>query len=244
MKRLLRGRWRWGWGGLAISTLAAATVAAFASGRLVLPDRWNPWAPLWPQETPNLLTRFKLQRLAGDGPACAAALRATPLAYASVPDRPLARGCGWTAAVRVTALPARLGAPLVLSCPAAVSLSMWERHAVQPAAQAAFDAPVVAVEHYGSFACRDIGGASGDGRTGRRSEHATANALDVAGFVLADGRSVRVDTDWARGDGRGRFLRDVHDRACALWDVVLGPDYNAAHRDHFHLDLGPARACR
>jgi hypothetical protein len=223
----------------------ALLAASFWNGWLVLPDRWNPWAPLWPQEEPNVLTPFKLRRLAQDPLACATALRATTLSFVPVPDRPPASGCGWTDAVRVSALPARVGTPFVLACPAAVSLALWERHALQPAALARFGERVVAIEHYGSFACRDIGG----GRTEsseRRSEHATANAIDIAAFVLAGGSVVSVARDWRRSadDPRGRFLREVRDGACGVWSVVLGPDYNAAHRDHLHLDRGRLRACR
>jgi hypothetical protein len=234
-----------GWGVLAAWALPALVVAAFCNGWLVISDRWNPWAPLWPQEPPNLLTAFKLQRLAHDPRACAGTLRATTLAATPVPDRALASGCGWHDAVRVTALPERVGTPFVLTCPAAVSLAIWERHSVQPAALATFGERVVAIEHFGSYACRDVGGGRNEG-TERRSEHATANALDVAGFVLANGSTVTVVSDWARGpdDARGRFLRAVHDGACAVWSVVLGPEYNAAHHDHFHLDRGALHACR
>jgi len=236
----------WGWGVLVGWALAALAALLLSSGRLVVPDRWNPWAPLWPQEAPNVLTPYKLARLARDPLACAAALDATTLVATPVADRALAGGCGWHDAVRVQALAARVGSPFVLACPAAVALAMWERHVVQPAALRTLGEPVVAIAHYGSYACRDIGGARGAEATERRSEHATANALDVAGFTLADGTTVTVARDWPLGpdDPRGRFLREVHDGACALWSVVLGPAYNAAHRDHFHLDRGAARACR
>jgi hypothetical protein len=239
-------RWRWGWGVLLAWALPAALGVAFARGWLELPDRWNPWAPLWPQEAPNALTRFKLQRLDGDPLACAAALRATSLTFTPMPDRVVDGGCGWRDAVRVSALPARLGAPVVLSCPAALSLSMWERHTLQPLARASFGTGVAAIEHFGSYACRDIGGGRSDEGRERRSEHATANAIDVAAFVLADGRSISVARDWrsSEADPRGRFLREVHDGACAWWNVVLGPEYNAAHGNHFHLDRGRYRACR
>jgi len=240
-----RGR-AWGWPVLVAWSLPALIGAAFWNGWLSVPDRWNPWAPLWPQEAPNALTHYKLSRLRDDPLACAAALRATRLAFTPVPDRQPANGCGWHDAVRVEGLPARVGTPFVLSCPAAVSLSMWERHTLQPAALAAFGRRIVEVEHFGSFACRDIGAGRGDEGSGRRSEHASANALDIAGFGLADGSTVSVARDWRRGasEPRGRFLREVHDGACALWSVVLGPEYNAAHGDHFHLDQGRFRACR
>jgi len=76
--------------------------------------------------------------------------------------------------------------------------------------------------------------------TGSASEALKAFAL----HPLVD--SVNVARDWRPGaaDARGRFLREVHDGACAVWNVVLGPEYNAAHRDHFHLDVGASRACR
>ena len=242
----MRHRRRWGWSVPIAWAVLALIGAAFWNGWLTLPDRWNPWAPLWPQEAPNALTPYKLGGLDDDPLACAAALRATRLVFTPVADRKLTGGCGWSGAVQVDGLPARVGTPFVLSCPAAVSLAMWEQHVVQPAALSAFGQRVVAVDHLGSFACRDIGGGRGDESGERRSEHATANALDVAAFRLADGATVSVARDWQLGPGdpRGRFLRDVHDGACALWSVVLGPAYNAAHRDHFHLDRGGFRACR
>ena len=81
------------------------------------------------------------------------------------------------------------------------------------------------------------------------SEHATADAIDIAAFVMADGYSVSVLKDWTGEDKDSRFLRDVRDGACGLFSTVLSPDYNAAHRDHFHLDQAERgatgwRACR
>ena len=239
---------RFGWGVLVAWAVAALVAIAFVEQWVELPDRWNPWAPLWPYDPPTVLTSYKLSRLNGDARACARALAATTLASAPLQDRALSNGCGWSNAVRVTGLPSRVAPPVVLSCPAAVSLAMWERHALQPAAAAMLGDRVVAVEHFGGYACRNIsGGAPGEQEGGANlSEHASANALDVAAFVLSDGRTVSVARDWQRpsDDPRRRFLKAVHDGACDLWNVVLGPDYNAAHRDHFHLDLGRSRACR
>jgi hypothetical protein len=42
--------------------------------------------------------------------------------------------------------------------------------------------------------------------------------------------------DWEDQDGKAAFLREVRDGACPLFATVLSPDYNAAHRDHFHFD--------
>jgi hypothetical protein len=122
----------------------------------------------------------------------------------------------------------------------ALSFAIWERHALQPAAREVLGSEVAAIEHYGSYACRRVYGQE----TGRVSEHARANALDVAGFRLRDGRRVTVASDWADEGPKGDFLRRVRDGACGAFETVLGPEYNAAHRDHFHLDRGPYRVCR
>jgi hypothetical protein len=71
-----------------------------------------------------------------------------------------------------------------------------------------------------------------------------ANALDIAGFVLIDGRRVSVARDWPGDADEARFLRAVHQGACRFFNGVLGPDYNLAHADHLHLDRGPYRICR
>ncbi|MGB3738299.1 MAG: extensin family protein, partial [Pontixanthobacter sp.] len=88
------------------------------------------------------------------------------------------------------------------------------------------------IVHYGAYSCRRL-----YGRTeGRWSEHATGNAIDIAGFVLDDGTRVMVLDDWSGSSDRALFLKDVRDDACDVFGTVLSPDFNAAHRDHFHFD--------
>ncbi len=43
---------------------------------------------------------------------------------------------------------------------------------------------------------------------------------------------------------KGDFLREVKTGGCQLFGTTLSPDYNAAHADHFHLDMGRWRICR
>jgi hypothetical protein len=90
----------------------------------------------------------------------------------------------------------------------------------------------VQIEHLGAYNCRRMYGRS----SGRWSEHATGNALDVAAFVLADGRRVSLAGNWTGKGAEAAFLRRVRDDACDVFGTVLSPDYNAAHADHFHLD--------
>ena len=83
-----------------------------------------------------------------------------------------------------------------------------------------------------AFSCRRLYGRG----NGRWSEHATGNAIDLAAFVLEDGRRVSVLRDWKGDDEKAAFLRRARDEACSVFGTVLSPDYNAAHADHLHLD--------
>ncbi|WP_066331389.1 extensin-like domain-containing protein [Azohydromonas lata] len=210
-------------------------------GRGGIPERWLPWAPLRIADKPNLLTPFKLSRLGRDAALCRAVLDEAPQLQATpVPDREVGQGCRLTDAVRVTRTAFALETPFLLSCRGAVALALWETHVVQPAAQELLGAPVARMQHLGSLACRDVAG-----RAGRRSRHAQADALDVAGFTLADGRRVSVLRDWRDAKSpAGSFLREVHRGGCRSFNGVLGPDYNAAHADHLHLEMGGGRFCR
>ena len=90
----------------------------------------------------------------------------------------------------------------------------------------------------GSYSCRNIAG------SGKLSEHAHANAIDVSAFVLADGRRITVENNWKSGRREMQFLAAIHDSACKRFGTVLSPNYNAAHRDHFHLDMSGNGYCR
>ena len=238
---------------LLLLLLAALATWALRSGAIEIPDRWNPWAPLHLDDTPNLLTRYKLERTSADRDACRTTLAQVDMRLSPLDDRETGPGCGFDNAFRIERTSVAVGTPFALSCRAALSLAMWERHALQQAAETHLGARVARIEHLGSYACRNRYGQA----EGRRSLHATADALDVAGFVLEDGRRIRVLADWpppasaertssvdANAHGEAVFLRAVRDGACAHFDAVLGPDYNAAHADHFHFDRGGGRVCR
>ena len=91
----------------------------------------------------------------------------------------------------------------------------------------------------GSYSCRNVAGSD------RRSAHATAEAIDVSAFILADGRRISVLDKWSAGTSAERqFLTLVHQSACKRFGTVLGQAYNAAHRDHLHVELSGAGFCR
>jgi len=222
---------------LALFTLvAAAMFAAYPR----LPDRWDPWADLDLHESPNFLTRYKLARLSADPQRCRAVLATSNFVFQTLEDRATGPACGLYNAVRIERTSADVGKAFSLTCRSAVSLALWERHALQPAARRYFGEPVTRIEHFGSYACRNVYGRS----NAVRSQHAIAEAFDIAGFVLADGTRIRVLSDWDGTGSAAAFLRDVRTSACEFFDGVLSPDYNAAHRDHFHFDRGRWRTCR
>jgi hypothetical protein len=97
---------------------------------------------------------------------------------------------------------------------------------------------VVRVDHLGAYSCR-----ASTGRHDQLSEHAYGLAIDISGFRLSDGTSVSVERDWARSGPKSAFLHHLAHAACGYFSVVLTPDSNADHFDHFHLDLGPSRLC-
>ncbi|MEJ7688526.1 MAG: extensin family protein, partial [Variovorax sp.] len=182
---------------------------------------------------------------------CLAALALGGLAYEQVPDRTTGEGCGFDNAVRLRrGSGLLLASPVVLSCGAALSFAMWERHALQPAAVRHLGAPLVSVQHLGSYACRNVNTGEGGATGGRRSRRATADAFDVAGFTRSDRRRIDVLRDWRgkdagdEADAEALFLREAHAGACRFFDGVLGPDYNAVHADHLHLEVGGWRTCR
>jgi len=233
------------WVGLAFCAALAAGIWAVMSGAVEVPERFNPWAPLDVAAEPDWLTGFKLAHARREPTRCLAALARTGMQYDLLPDRVTGEGCGFENAVRLRSAGVRLGTSPSLSCPMALSFFMWEKHALQPAAKQRFGEPVVAIEHLGSYACRNVNRGEGAVPGASRSRHATADAFDVAGLTLAGGRRITVRRDWSgNGDPADLLLRDAHRGACRFFDGVLGPDYNAAHRDHFHLETGGHSMCR
>jgi hypothetical protein len=216
--------------------LALAGMLAFILVDRIAPPQDLPWRPFSLDQPIGLATAGKLARIGADPAACRAALRAGGVSYVDQPVR--AQGfCSTRDTVRARGLLAP-SAP-TLTCPMALRYALWERQVVRPAAGRILDAEVTRVDHLGTYACRTVYGRPGE----RPSEHARANALDVAGFRLDDGRRVTVLKAFAADDAEGRFLRAVRDGACGVFGVVLSPDYNAAHRDHLHLDQGRWTRC-
>ncbi|WP_417307972.1 extensin family protein [Devosia sp.] len=153
---------------------------------------------------------------------------------------PIADGaCGTQSPLSVTAVSANgrmipLSSAAITDCGMASALPVWVE---------AVDSWLIGRENTRlkeiiistSYMCRRVNNA----KTGNLSFHAFADALDIMGFRLEDGRTVMIDGGWSDPDAfEGRFLRYAHGAACSSFTTVLGPEANALHGDHFHIDLG------
>ncbi|WP_340314075.1 extensin-like domain-containing protein [Rhizorhabdus argentea] len=192
-----------------------------------------PWTPLSLADPVGRFTNLKIARLRNDFPACRRLLDQASEDYRVLPPLRGRGACSYSDRVRLESSPDLSYVPRAeVSCPMAIGLFLWERQVVQPAALRYFGRPVKRIETFGSYACRPVRGIG----ERRWSEHARANAIDIAGFRLAGGRRIGIATDWTGGQREAAFLREVRTGACSMFSTALSPDYNRLHRDHLHLD--------
>lgn len=113
-------------------------------------------------------------------------------------------------------------------------------HSIVDTVEDVADQGVVSVHHLGTYNCRVIAG------TSTLSRHAYGDAIDLAGFEFADGTWWTLIDDWEHETtsfetDAGAFLYDAAHRWYdqGYWNIILTPNYNTAHDNHFHVDLTP-----
>lgn len=216
--------------GWLVTLFVAGALFLAARGWLAEHPQHDPWAPLDLSDPPGWATQRKLAALRRDPAECRAVLERSGVAFTALP----AAGEGACRRKDRTVLgeaPFAPDAPAA-TCAVGAAMVLWLRQGVQPAAAELLGSPVARVEHFGAYSCRRLYGRD----EGPWSEHATGNAIDVAAFVLEDGRRVSVAADWTVQGDDAAFLRRARDEACEVFGTVLSPDYNAAHADHLHFD--------
>ena len=175
---------------------------------------------------------------------CLAALGERRAGFTALPEHYYGPGCATFNTVRLFSLDGDRAEIEVtnltqVGCPVANIFANWVRYGVDRAARQILGSPLARVETMGSYSCRTVAG------TDRLSAHASASAIDIAGFDLANGRRVSVLGSWNAGTEDERaFLRVIHQSACKRFGTVLGPDYNFAHRNHLHVELSGSAYCR
>lgn len=126
-------------------------------------------------------------------------------------------------------LPAR---PRLL-CAFAVKFGRWIAETAAPIIAAHAGAALKTISTGPGLECRNRNRES----SGKPSEHARGNAIDVASFELTDRRRITVgDADMAIP--LAVALNGLRTSACGYFTTVLGPGSDDAHKDHLHFDSG------
>ncbi|MBO0764112.1 MAG: extensin family protein, partial [Hyphomicrobiaceae bacterium] len=158
------------------AVLAAGVALAFRQG--LVPPFVNPLPVIDVAERDTWLVDWRLASIKHYPSVCARTLKAPHIEAQQIADGPMKDGCGWSNAVRLVSAGGVHASFDKITCETAVALTLWLEHEVQPLALNIFGQRVTSVRSYGSYACRNI---IGDPLWRyRRSEHAIANAADIA----------------------------------------------------------------
>ena len=190
---------------------------------------------------PRAETPARAERNSPETLQCHIDLARERIQFRALPDQRFAGGCSALGAVQLLDMGTPAANLRAMTCPLARQFARWVRESVQPAADQWLGRRVQRVETFGTYSCRSVNSRPG----ARLSEHGFANAVDVSGFTLADGRRVTVQEGWNGDDERvRRFLRAVHQGGCRRFNIGLSPDSDSYHYNHMHFDMGRGPYCR
>ncbi|HDC4406632.1 TPA: extensin family protein [Enterobacter cloacae] len=215
-------------------------VAVATVGYRWLPSHYNPFTPLSLDDPPGPITQYKLRRLT---PEACASLLSQANQKALIRTQPVADSAGACPLHNVVRVrdfgPVSLNSSFLASCPLALSSALFVSQQARPLTRTWTGSELVRIEHLGSYACRNIYHRP----DARRSEHATAEALDISAFRLANGERVTILHGW-RSNKTQPWLQALLTASCGYYGNGLGPEYNAAHANHFHLGMRGFGLCR
>lgn len=219
--------------------LAGLNWVAIELGLITLPPNSVPWQPPKLSAPPGYFAHLQIQRLLHDKTVCLRTLdRAPGLSYVALPDAADGTGCGYDNVVLASRTPIAFNVAPVTSCALSAALFWWQG-ALQQIAARELHTSIKRIDQIGTYECRNVNSQ----KDGGRSEHATANAIDIEGFVTADGRHITIAQDWGKPSDEGRFLLAARNAGCEVFGEVLSPQYNALHANHFHLDEAAWQIC-
>ena len=187
-----------------------------------------------PPQAPNVLPGSAPRREESDKDfaACLGELRGLGVTFETM--EPIDDACSVPHPLNVTTLGAgvAISPKTVLNCATTRALAKWVRDIVEPAGARALDARLKGIRQDSAFVCRN----RYNDPNAKISEHAFANAIDIAAFEFAGRNDVGIGTNDA-GSAEADFEAATRAGACRYFTTVLGPGSNAAHATHFHLDL-------
>ena len=201
-----------------------------------VPPHWNPFRNLNVTAPVTPVTRIQLNRALADEAQCRAVLSGAGVTFNAMEDLVVDQNCGITGRGLLSRLVTARVEVVETSCTTTLRLAMWEQHVIQPAARDLLGTAVSRLRHVGSYNCRRMRTAQGENNGW--SSHARADSIDVIGVDFADGRQLTLLSDWQGTGPEAAFLHRIGQGACDWFRVVLSPDFNRLHADHFHLQ-GP-----
>lgn len=146
--------------------------------------------------------------------------------------------CGLQSPLSIEAVSANgrsipLNAPVITDCGMATAMPAWIAE-VDSYLTAHDKTRIKTVNLSTNYQCRNVDSA----KVGNLSFHAFADALDVMGFTLEDGRTIDIKSGWSGTPQQGsQILHFARDSACTHFMTVLGPEADSFHQDNMHLDL-------
>jgi hypothetical protein len=169
--------------------------------------------------------------------ACIGKLSAMGAVFKDIPRIDDGNGCGIDKPIALSEpLPGiKLKPEGTMRCEAALALAHWMKESVIPAAASALkdNGQITAINQASTYVCRLRNNAT----TGKISEHAHGNAIDIASFTFENGKTVGIEPRHEDPTLIGAFQRTASASACLYFTTVLDPDSDAAHETHFHLDV-------
>ncbi|WVT72252.1 extensin family protein [Sinorhizobium chiapasense] len=168
---------------------------------------------------------------------CLTDLRAVGATFVEAKRIDDGKGCGIDKPLEVTSIlpDVKLAPKGLMRCETALALARWTKETAQPAAEVAFakNIKIKALNQASTYVCRLRNNAT----TGKISEHAHGNAVDIASFSLSDGTTIAIQPRDEDGTMEGAFQRAVTASACLYFKTVLDPGSDVAHESHLHLDV-------
>jgi hypothetical protein len=168
--------------------------------------------------------------------ACLAKLKTLGVAYQEVPRIDDDNGCGIDRPIAVTSLGngVALKPEGEMRCKTALALARWTDNIVVPMLKTAKPNETLAgLDQASTYVCRKRNNAE----TGKISEHAHGNAVDIAGFRFKSGNTFAIKPRMQDSTLDGAFQRAITAAACLYFTTVLDPGSDKAHETHLHLDV-------
>ncbi len=197
-----------------------------------------PVSPPPPQTLPPVAAVSVTPPSTEQASTCLRALAAMGTSFAPVPQSETSLACQVDTPVRLNSFVTKAGVVKlpdqpIFKCAFALKLSQFVEQQMQPLVQKNMGSAIVAMGTGPGFNCR---GRNGDS-SARMSEHAVGDAVDIEYMKLANASRIQVKDALSVESPSFAFLRDLRASACNEFTTVLGPGANAAHAEHFHIDL-------